>query len=332
MPTRIVVFFWLTIADFALDQIWSLNHHSSRVTTNIALFAIALGLIKVITALLIIRRRIGWLRWFVASWYLVELVDYSWTTSTARLFFLYLPEVALHTAALYCLFSHDARVWFADRPREIGPLYRISAVVCGTILGVTFAIGMLTTAVAIFHKPLTRALEDRVAALTPSDPAAIFAGRIFNDACLTNIGHPDQVRSYAAENRFSPITDPASLRLLAGENPTGEFWQASIAEGDFALSVKRETQKCIVWAKNANARDAELVFKSRLREFVGHDAQLTQTGDIKGPTPHGNEHLLKYRSFDPNKHLAVVYFMSAAEQAGESYQVLFEAAGENVPQ
>ena len=349
MPTKIRFFWWLALAYGVVSIAWGLFHRepASNDTFTGELGTVLLGdafsLSAVGAAWLITYRRVRGLRWFVAAIYVAAFYDISATHSLTRFLSLSLPQALLGLGAIYCVFSQSAQEWLAQRSTEDQAtgdqatgdrarrfLIKAAAVVCGALLGielisiVSVKILALVGAAPNLSEP---ALSEVGQAHPPSDPSAIAAGQLFTDACLAHIGHPDQVRAWAADNQLNVITDPASLHDYAGDGPKGGAWQLRDNEGNLLLSIRAESEACAVWARKADPADAAEVFKGAIEALKQPDSNMAVTGDETPSTPRGKAHVLKYELFTPSTGMAAVFSMITAAQAGGPYQLMYEVLG-----
>lgn len=88
------------------------------------------------------------------------------------------------------------------------------------------------------------------------------AYRFFTASCVRSLGMPAEVRSWAAQSRLAPITDPVALSTFAGNGPKGAAWVLpSPNDRRFTLSVRGGTETCAVWAEAGDPETAEELFK-----------------------------------------------------------------------
>lgn len=336
VPLRLRLFWYLAIVHFLIELGWSISHFdytSGRYGGLVFVGGEVIGLATLGAAWLVAYRRIGWLRWLVAASYILGLFDTSWAHSSSRLFLLYLPQSFVDVAAIYFAFSGNAADWLSTSNRERrGFFVNASSAVCGTVLMLAVASGALGRLVSLFHSPSSPTAEAASPFLTSpivpvDDPAAAFLGRLFTDACLANIGNPDQVRSWAVKNEMLVVSDPRFIKAYAGEGAKGAVWRAPSTAGEFYLSLRGEGEACVAWARRATVSDAEAAFKAALENAKKQDTKLTVTGDDVTSTPSGNAHVVKLQSHTPSTRSAAVYSIITVERDSGPFQVMLEALG-----
>ncbi len=329
MPTKIKLFLGLSVANFLVWLNWQVfqNHAAMPGERIVVVLLVTVGIVVFL--------QIGWLRWLLASEYLLELLDFAWIAwkpfPFTRLFLFYLPQVLLNVAALYCLFSKEAAAWFAARPersRTGRVLVTAASVICTLAIALP-NIFIVPTALLTSLNSLSspRPTLPLAASLPqPNDPSAIAAGQLYSKACLNNLGSPDGVKAWAAENKLRVISDTKFLHTFAGDGPKGALWQLSNSEGEFLLSIKAETEGCVIWARTANPSDAEAVFKSTLDQLISSDTDIDVTieKDELSSTPRGQAHILSYHVWNTKTQTAAICTLIAVEQPGGPYQAMLE--------
>ena len=151
MPVRMKVFLYLVVAYWALESGWSIYHLgyvSSKYGNSVFILGALFDLVDVAAAWFVASRRQGWLRWLLGLHFLFGLHDASSIGHITRLFVLYVPNVIVLCATLYCTFGRSASAWFDERPVQSKGQYLLTAVgsvACGLVLGGT----ALTTGAAI---------------------------------------------------------------------------------------------------------------------------------------------------------------------------------------
>jgi hypothetical protein len=112
---------------------------------------------------------------------------------------------------------------------------------------------ILITLFLAFAVALPAAAED--------DAATTFLVKLFNNACVPNMGRADQIRKWAEDRHLAAIDNPTALRVFVGAGGKGAAWALPSPAGSFALSIRGTTEACAVWARNADLAAVEKDFK-----------------------------------------------------------------------
>jgi hypothetical protein len=158
------------------------------------------------------------------------------------------------------------------------------------------------------------------------DPKANAVLRLFMDACVPNMGQPDKVRTWAADQHLQEISAPAALGVFVGAGTKGAAWAVPSPLGSFAVSIRGFTQACAVWARAADPDDVAEGFKklmegvSRPRLDVGIDSDTTTT------TPVGQAHSSVYHLWPSSGKSGYAFTLLTAERPGGAFQASIQVA------
>jgi hypothetical protein len=158
------------------------------------------------------------------------------------------------------------------------------------------------------------------------DPKANAVLHLFMDACVPNMGQPDKIRAWAADQHLQEIFAPAALGLFVGAGTKGAAWAVPSPLGSFALSIRGITEACAVWARVADTDDAAAGFKklmegvSRPGLDVGIDSDTTTT------TPVGQAHSIVYHLWPSSGKSGYAFTLLTAERPGGAFQVSIQVA------
>lgn len=159
-----------------------------------------------------------------------------------------------------------------------------------------------------------------------ADPAANFVTHLFVDACVPNIGRPDHVRAWAEAKHLPQVTDPVPLAIFVGPGGRGAAWAAVSDAGQFALSLRGETEACAVWARHADPRYVELYFRGFAGGLARAGVVLKTFLDKTIDTPYGAVRELVFETGVPTSPRHVILTLLVAEHPGGPFQVSIQAA------
>lgn len=159
-----------------------------------------------------------------------------------------------------------------------------------------------------------------------NDPGANLVTKLFIDACLPNMGHPEKVRAWAEANRLQPVTNPAALGVFVGPGGKGAAWAVPSNTGSFALSLKGTTEACAAWARAADPQEVEAKFKTLVEGVKRPGLELRVDQDKTTPTPFGEAHALVYNVTAVGAHAGFEFTMLTAERVGGAFQASLQVA------
>jgi len=135
--------------------------------------------------------------------------------------------------------------------------------------------------------------------------------RFFTASCVRSLGMPEEVRTWAAQSRLVPITDPVALNTFAGSGAKGAAWiLPSPNDRRFTLSLRAGTETCAVWAEAGDPEAAEELFKKMVNGAGRPGVTVTTDEDQSFTTATGKARMLT---------------MSVADKDGEGYRFTFMA-------
>ncbi len=187
---------------------------------------------------------------------------------------------------------------------------------------------ILAAALALASLPAGRAAADDPA---PNDPAANFVTKLFIDACIPNLGRPDQVRAWAVARHLPEIRSQAALDVFVGSGDSGAAWAVPSELGQFALSLRGKTQGCAVWARAADPTAVRAYFIRIIDGVKRPGIEVSQLSDTSTATPNGQARSLAYNVTTPGAQGSFVFMLLTAERAGGPFQVSIEAAAAPTP-
>jgi hypothetical protein len=128
-----------------------------------------------------------------------------------------------------------------------------------------------------------------------ADPASDYLVKLFREACLPNIGHPEAVSTWATAQNLDAVANPEAIFMFVGRKSPGSAWLAHNASGAFALAVRAYPPSCVTYALNARASDVESGFTAIVAEQTKPDRQPRLEQDKMIPSPQGKIHSIVYR-------------------------------------
>jgi hypothetical protein len=139
-----------------------------------------------------------------------------------------------------------------------------------------------------------------------ADYNAEAAFRFFTASCVRSLGQPGEVRTWAAQSRLAPITDPVALSTFAGNGPKGAAWVLpSPNDRRFTLSLRGGTETCAVFAEAGDPETAEELFRKMVNGAARPGVNVETEDDQKFTTATGKARLLT---------------MTVADKDGEGYR------------
>jgi hypothetical protein len=153
-----------------------------------------------------------------------------------------------------------------------------------------------------------------------ADPAANIVTRIFMDACIPNMGKPEQIRAWAASKHLPPITADAALALFVGPGTHGDAWAVPSDAGNFALSIRGTTEGCAVWARTADPGEVETLYKKVIEGIKRPGIDITPAGKARS---------LVYLVKAQGTPVGFVFTMLTAEHPGNAFQASLQVAESN---
>ena len=159
-----------------------------------------------------------------------------------------------------------------------------------------------------------------------NDPGANLVTKLFIDACVPNMGHPEKVRAWAEANHLQPVTNPAALGVFVGPGGKGAAWAVPSNSGSFALSIRGTTEGCAAWARTADPQEVEAKFKVLVEGVKRPGLELRVDHDKTTPTPVGKAHALVYNVSAVGAHTGFEFTMLTAERPGGAFQASLQVA------
>jgi hypothetical protein len=130
--------------------------------------------------------------------------------------------------------------------------------------------------------------------------------RFFTASCVRSLGQPAEVRSWAAQSRLAPITDPVALSTFAGSGPKGAAWiLPSPNDRRFTLSIKGGSETCAVFAEAGDPATADELFRKMVNGAARPGVTIATEDDQNFTTATGKARLLT---------------MTVADKDGEGYR------------
>src|SRR5215469_12173479 len=156
--------------------------------------------------------------------------------------------------------------------------------------------------------------------------------RLFITVCIPNVGEPDNVRAWAADQHLEAVTSPIALNVFVGSGGNGAAWVVPSPLGRFALSIRGTTEACAVWAKAASPGDVETLFRKIVEGAARPGIDVNVVKDARDRSPHGTIHTLIYSvSFTEKQRGGFLYTLQTAEHTGGPFQVSLQAGRLNTP-
>jgi hypothetical protein len=158
------------------------------------------------------------------------------------------------------------------------------------------------------------------------DASANFIVRLFVTVCIPNVGQPDNVRAWAADQHLEAVKNPIALNVFVGSGGNGAAWVVPSAVGSYALSIRGSTGACAVWAKAASPADVETLFRKIIEGAASPGVDVSVVKDSRQKGPSGSVHTLIYSvSGTDRQQGGFLYTMQTAERAGGPFQVSLQA-------
>lgn len=153
------------------------------------------------------------------------------------------------------------------------------------------------------------------------DVGASFLVRLFNQACVPNLGKPDAVREWAAAHHLTPVASPLALNVFVGPGGKGEAWfvNAPNAQG-FALSIRGSTQACAVWARAADPQAVEAAFVKEVEGSARPGLEVKRDNDRTVPSPVGPAKTMSYHVVNSVSHAGFEFTLIVAERLADPFK------------
>jgi hypothetical protein len=159
-----------------------------------------------------------------------------------------------------------------------------------------------------------------------ADEKADFVVKLFTSVCVPNMGNPAGVRAWAAEKNLTQIAAPAAFDIFVGPGGKGAAWAVPTTIGNFALSIRGTTQACAVWARTADPKDVENLFKQLIEGTKRPGLEIRTDKD----TVEGNARVLVYNLHAPPAPAGFEFTMLTA-QPGAPFQASLQVAAATAP-
>jgi hypothetical protein len=158
------------------------------------------------------------------------------------------------------------------------------------------------------------------------DPSANFVLRLFIDACVPNMGQPDNTRAWAAERHLPEVSAPAALEVFVGAGTKGSAWAVPSPLGSFAISIRGTTEACAVWVRTADPAELAAVFKKLMEGVARPGLDVGIDSDTTTPTPVGQARSLVYHVWPASGKIGFAFTVLTAEHAGGAFQGSLQVA------
>jgi hypothetical protein len=159
-----------------------------------------------------------------------------------------------------------------------------------------------------------------------NEPNANFVLRLFIDACIPNMGHPEKVRAWAAEQHLPEVTAPPALELFVGAGTKGAAWAVPSSLGSFALSIRGTTEACAVWARTADPVEVAAGFQKIMDGVTRPGLDVGIESDTTTATHVGQARSLAYHVWPSTGQTGFVFTMLTAEHPGGGFQASIQVA------
>jgi hypothetical protein len=164
------------------------------------------------------------------------------------------------------------------------------------------------------------------------DASANFIVQLFITACIPNVGQPDKVRAWAADQHLEAVKNPIALNVFVGSGRNGAAWMVPSAVGRFAVSIRGSTEACAVWARAASPGDVETLFRKIVEGAERPGIDVSVVKDARDQSSYGTIHTLIYSVSGTEKQLGgFLYTMQTTERAGGPFQVSLQAGHFSTP-
>jgi hypothetical protein len=90
--------------------------------------------------------------------------------------------------------------------------------------------------------------------------------------------------------------------------------------GNFALSLRGETQSCAVYARTADPEEVEANFKQIVEGVRRPGIEVSIVGDTTEDTPSGKAHSLAYAVRPPQSEIGFSFVMLTVDRPGGPFQ------------
>jgi len=164
------------------------------------------------------------------------------------------------------------------------------------------------------------------------DASANFIVRLFITVCIPNVGQPENVRAWAADQHLKAVTNPIALNVFVGSGGNGAAWVVPSDVGSFALSIRGSTEACSVWAKAASPGEVETLFRKIVEGAARPGIDVSVVKDARDRSPYGTIHTLIYSvSYTEKQRGGFLYTLQTAEHTGGPFQVSLQAGRLGAP-
>jgi hypothetical protein len=159
-----------------------------------------------------------------------------------------------------------------------------------------------------------------------AESKADFLMQLFTDACISNKGHPEKVRAWAAAQHLQEMTAPKAIKLFVGDGPNGMAWKVPNPQGDFALSIRGATQGCAAWARTADPAEVTALFKKLIEASTRPNVEIGVESDKTTPTTYGDSRELVYHIYPQSGNTGFGLMLVTVQREGSPMQAELQIA------
>ncbi len=173
------------------------------------------------------------------------------------------------------------------------------------------------------------------------DVAAQFTMKLFDQACVQNFGHLEQVQTWAFSRDLAPIVNPDALAVFLGYRQShvthehavagggvvnmGQAWAVPGPDGHFVLSIRTDPESCIIWAQKADQAEIEAAFKKIVEGMSKPGVQVKADQDQSIDVPDASVHVQVYRFWTGVAETSSVLALASVNRSGGPFQAMIQA-------
>jgi hypothetical protein len=150
---------------------------------------------------------------------------------------------------------------------------------------------------------------------------------LFTQACTTNLGRPEGVRSWAADHHLASVQNPQAIAVYGGEG--GTAWSVRLPSGVFVLAL-RATQTCAVFGDKLDSGAVEKAVQQVVGQLKAAGNPVTILKEDNAQTDFGRRHGIVYAVGNDRPKLLMLSVITN-ERPGGAYQATVQIVANSGP-
>jgi hypothetical protein len=148
--------------------------------------------------------------------------------------------------------------------------------------------------------------------------------KLFVEACMDNLGHPEKVRAWAEEHHLTKVENPEGVKAYAGEGDGGAAWSTLMGSGLYVLALRGPIGTCAVFAEKADTAEAESFVTRLMDRLTAAGTPVAKLKDDTSSTAFGRRHGLVYMVGGLGSPSLRVVSVITNERPGGAYQATLQ--------